>query len=66
MGESAPRTESLREENLPLRGSPRRPPKPPGGTLVMTIKSQKGTSQRFSKVLSETLGEDFSPRSVAP
>ena len=35
------KTESLQEENLPLRGSPTSVRKPPRGTLVMKAKSKK-------------------------
>ena len=55
------RTESLREENLPLRGSPRGPPKTSERYLAMKIKSQKRTFRRFSQVLSETLSEEDFP-----
>ena len=46
------RTESLREENLPLRGSSRGPPR---GTLVMKIKSQNGLSEVFGDFRTETV-----------
>ena len=48
--------ESLRG-NLPLRGSLDLR-KPPSGTLLMKTNSQKGTFQRFSKFLFETLSEE--------
>ena len=52
------KTESLREENLPPRESPRGPLKTSErATLVMKIKSQKGISQRLSEVLGGPLGD---------
>ena len=67
---SGNKTESRREENLPLRGSPRGLRKPPRGTLVMRTKSQKGTSRRFSEVLSESVSErtlsPVAPHRIAP
>ena len=56
------RTESLQEENLPPGGSPRGLRNPPRsrGTLVMKIKSQKGTSEVFRGPL-----EDLSRRQIS-
>ena len=49
-----------------LRGKPssESPRKPPRGTLAIKTKPQKGTSQRFSEVFSETLSEEDLPLGV--
>ena len=58
------RTESLREEHLPRRGSRRDLQKPPKGSLLGLNLHDQCTSRRFLEVLSETLSETLGP--VAP
>ena len=63
------RTESLREENIPPRGSPRGPPKkkPPRRPLLQLNLRYQCTSWRFSEALSETLSaEDFLSETLGP
>ena len=66
-GNTSGGTKSLREEIFLRGGLQEELRKTPRGTLVMKTKSQKGTSLRFSEVLSETpLEEDFLSETLGP